>query len=92
LQEIVRRAAFVAQQTPGQVIDFNKTLEGAYGEYAEFVNRIRSTPRQSDSAPQLPPLSGGTPTAAGQQPKSWGSVSRSDLQAFMAAQLEQNRG
>lgn len=92
LKEIVSRAAFVAQQSPGQAIDFNQALESAYSEFSELKNRILSTPRQRDSAPQLPPLSGGTPTAQGQQQQSWGKVARGDLQDFIAAQLAQQKG
>lgn len=90
-QEIIRRAAFAAQQNPGQDIDFAKALEGAYSEFAGLKNRILSTPRPGDSAPQLPPISGGTPTAPSQQQKSWGQYSSEDIQNFIAGQLAQNK-
>jgi len=91
-QEIIRRAAFVAQQNPGQDIDFDQQLESAYQEFQGLRNRILSTPRPGDSAPQLVPTSGGTPTAPNQQQKSWGAYSDSDIQNFIAGQLSQNKG
>ena len=88
-KEIVSRAAFAAQQTPGKDIDFPKSLETAYTEFVELKNRILSTPRPGDSAPTLVPTSGGTPSAPNQQQKSWGQYSNDEIQNFVAAQLQQ---
>lgn len=90
LNEIISRAAFAAQQNPGKDIDFAKAINGAYDEFNALKNRILSTPRPGDSAPQLPPISGGAP--AGQQPKSWGQLSNGEVQDFIAGALSQNKG
>lgn len=91
-QEIIRRAAFVAQQNPGKDINFSKELESAYADFAELKNRILSTPRPGDSAPLLPPISGGTPAAPHQQQKPWSQYSNQEIQNLIAGGLVQNRG
>lgn len=88
--EIIRRAAFVAQQNAGRSGAKIPTLEEAYGDYVALRNRILSTPRAADSAPQLVPPSGGNP--AGQQQGSWGSKSRTEVQDAVAALLSAGKG
>lgn len=89
--EIIRRAAFVAQQNQGRPGAKVPTLEEAYQEFTALRNRILSQPRPADSAPQLVPTSGGTPPAPGQQ-KSLGKLSRAETQDAVAALLEQHKG
>lgn len=81
MQEVYRRAAFAAQQG-GKV----PTLEQAYTEFSALRDRIRSMPRPGDSAPNLVPLNGGTPSPQSQ--RSLGSLSREESQNMLAALIE----
>lgn len=86
VQEIIGRAAFVAQQNNnGQI----PSLEETYGWFSGLRNRILSAPRPGDSAPRLLPTNGGLPS--GQQQQSLGQMSSSDIQALIAGSLEQDR-
>lgn len=90
VQEVIKRAALAAQRvqgTPGARIP---SLEEAYQELVAYQNRILNKPRPGDSAPQLVPPGGGA--SSGQQQKSWGSLSRSEMQDAVAALLKGNQG
>lgn len=92
VQEILSRAVVAAQSDPSQNIDFTKSLDAGFEQFSALKNRILSTPRPGDSAPALPPIHGGSPSAAGQQAKSWGEVPSGDLQDFIANGLRQAQG
>lgn len=79
IKEVLRRAAFQAQQTGKNV-----TLEEANTEYAAFRTELLTAPRAGDSAPKLPPLSGGT-APSGEEKKSLGALSRQEMQELGAS-------
>ena len=85
IKEVLMRAAFQLQSG-----NKNVKLADVANEYLEkTVNRIRAVPRPGDSAPRLLPTSGGVP--GGQQAPSLGKMSRSEVQDFIAASLQQGR-
>lgn len=85
VQEIVSRAAFVAQ-TSGQI----PTLESVHdGWYQGLRSRFLTAPRPGDTAPKLLPTSGGLPSNIPQ--KKLGDLSNSEVQDVIASMIEQNR-
>lgn len=89
VKEVIRRAAFVAQQNLALGNHKIPSLEEAYTDFNALRTRILSTPRPGDSAPRLLPTSGGIPSAVGQ--KTLGSLSRTETQDLIAGLLEQNK-
>lgn len=87
--EIIRRAAFVAQQNQMRGVNKIPSLEEAYSDYAALRTRILSTPRPGGSAPKLLPTSGGMPTTSGQQ-KTLGQLSRSETQDLISSLVAQS--
>lgn len=85
IQEIVRIAAFQAQQT-GQDPD---SLAAAEAQYIAMRDRIRTTPRPGQVAPRLPSgPGGGTPQQQAVDPSTLTKDQRRELVAQM---LQQNR-
>jgi hypothetical protein len=85
LQEIIGRAAFVAQTT-GQI----PSLEEVYGGwFTGLRNRILTTPRPGDSAPRLLPSGGAIPSNIPQ--KSLGELSRQETQDLVSSILIANK-
>lgn len=85
IQEIVRIAAFQAQQT-GQDPD---SLAAAEAQYVAMRDRIRTTPRPGQVAPRLPSgPGGGTPQQQAVDPSTLTKDQRRELVAQM---LQQNR-
>lgn len=89
VKEVIRRAAFVAQQNLAQGNHKIPSLEDAYTDFNALRTRILSTPRPGDSAPRLLPTSGGIPSAVGQ--KTLGQLSRTETQDLLAGLLDQNK-
>lgn len=85
IQEVIRRAAFHAQQT-GQPIEGLAQFDA---EYLEFQNRILSKTRPGQTAPRLVPASGGVPTS--QPKKSLGELSSGETQDLIAGYLSQGK-
>lgn len=85
VKEVLMRAAFQLQSGNNKV----KLADVAQEYMDKTVNRIRAVPRPGDSAPRLLPTSGGVPQ--GQQNKSLGKMSRTDVQDYIAASLQQGR-
>lgn len=85
VKEVIRRAALDAQST-GKA----PTLEEAFVGFNALRNRILSTPRPADSAPNLIPTSGGVPSSTAQ--RSLGSLSRLETQNLISDLLEKNKG
>lgn len=83
IKEVLQRAAFQSQQT-GKTV----TLEEANAGYAAFRTELLSAPRAGDSAPKLPPLSGGA-APSGEENKSLGSLSRQQIQELTASMFAQ---
>lgn len=85
IKEIVRIAAFQAQQT-GQDPD---SLAAAEAQYVAMRDRIRTTPRPGQVAPRLPSgPGGGTPQQQAVDPSTLTKDQRRELVAQM---LQQNR-
>ena len=85
IKEIVRIAAFQAQQT-GQDPD---SLAAAEAQYVAMRDRIRTTPRPGQAAPRLPSgPGGGTPQQQAVDPSTLTKDQRRELVAQM---LQQNR-
>lgn len=85
VQEIVSRAAFVAQ-TSGRI----PTLESVHDSwYQGLRSRFLTAPRPGDTAPKLLPTSGGLPSNIPQ--KKLGELSSSEVQDVIASMIEQNR-
>jgi len=85
VKEVLMRAAFQLQSG-----NQNVKLADVAQEYMDkTVNRIRAVPRPGDSAPRLLPTSGGVPN--GQQQTPLGKMSRTDVQDYIAASLQQGR-
>lgn len=82
MQEIIRRAAFLSQQSEKVV-----PLSVAADQFDSLKERILTQPRPGDSAPRLLPTSGGTPNGSTQ--RSMGSLSRNETQDLIAAVLSQ---
>jgi len=90
VQEIMARAAFVAQQNLAQGKEIIPSLEEIHtGWFSELRNRFLSTPRAGDSAPRLVPTSGGMPSNA---PSPVGQWSNQQVQEFIAAQIAGQQG
>lgn len=91
VQEILGRAAFVAQQNLSAGKQEIPSLEEVYtGWFSDLRNRFLSTPRPGDSAPKLLPTSGGMPSNA--PAVGLGQMSRQQVQDFIAAGLQQGSG
>lgn len=84
-QEVIRRAAFVAQST-GKI----PSLEESYQDFSALRTRILTTPRPGDSAPKLLPTSGAS-AQGGIPQKRLGELSRSETQDIIASLVEANR-
>ena len=85
VKEVLMRAAFQLQSGNQKV----KLADVAQEYMDKTVNRIRAVPRPGDSAPRLLPTSGGVPN--GQQQTPLGKMSRTDVQDYIAASLQQGR-
>lgn len=85
MKEIVRIAAFQAQQT-GQDPD---NLDAAAAHFNSLRDRFRTAPRPGASAPRLPMGPGG---GSPQQTSDPASLSKEDRIAAAAAVLQRNRG
>jgi len=85
VKEVLMRAAFQLQSGNQKV----KLADVAQEYMDKTVNRIRAVPRPGDSAPRLLPTSGGVPN--GQQQAPLGKMSRTDVQDYIAASLQQGR-
>lgn len=78
VKEVLRRAAFNSQQT-GKIV----SLEDANSEYAAFRTELLEAQRPGDSAPKLPPLSGGAPTQ-NQTQRKMSDLSKTEIQDLTA--------
>lgn len=86
IQDIVRIAAFQAQQTGKDP----ENLDAAVAQYSAMRDRIRTTPRPGQLAPRVPSgPGGGTPAAGGIDPSNMSKDQRRELVAQM---LQQGRG
>ena len=80
MQDIVRIAAFNAQQT-GQDPE---NLDAAVAQFTAMRDRIRTAPRPGSQAPRIPSgPGGGTPSAGGIDPSKMSKAQRQDLVAQM---------
>lgn len=85
IQEIVRIAAFQAQQTGQDPV----SLDAAVAQYTALRDRIRTTPRPGQLAPRLPSgPGGGTPQQQAIDPS---NLSKDQRRELVAQMLQQNR-
>jgi hypothetical protein len=87
LQDILARAAFIAQQNFAQGKEVIPSLDEVYtGWFTELRNRFLSAQRPGDLAPKLLPTNGGSPSSA-QTGVKLGELSNQQVQDFIAAQI-----
>lgn len=87
-QQVVRMAN--AHVLDGSASSIEQAMQRAAAEYTEIRNRFLSTPRAGDSAPKLPAVGGGNPSAS--VPQDLAKATRGQTQDFVTAYLRAAQG